>query len=96
MRPSGWRTVISLAPQWVSSNPVTTSTAGSRWNPSTSRTFNTGGGTRAEIYRLVNVTWVTPVGVLTASTSKRSSSPSSPSQSRSPRPRTMGVITMCM
>jgi hypothetical protein len=50
----------------------------------------------SQIYRWVNVTCVTPLGVLTASTSKRSSSPSSPSQSRSPRPRTMGAITMCM
>jgi hypothetical protein len=53
-------------------------------------------GDPPEIYRRVNVTCVTPVGVLTASTSKRSSSPSSPSQRRSPRPRTMGAMTMCM
>ena len=50
----------------------------------------------SQIYPRVNVRCVTPLGVLTASTSKRSSSPSSPSQSRSPRPRTMGAIPTCM
>jgi hypothetical protein len=46
-------------------------------------------------YRRVKVRWVTPLGALTDSTSKRSSSRSNPSQSRSPRPRTIGTTTMC-
>jgi hypothetical protein len=54
-----------------------------------------GGQTGHEAERRVNVRCVTPLGVLTASTSKRSSSPSSPSQSRTPRPRTIGAITTC-
>ena len=46
-------------------------------------------------YRRLRVTWVTPLGLFTASIWKRSSSASSPSQSRSPRPSTMGTTTMC-
>src|SRR5437764_5015018 len=42
------------------------------------------------------VRWVTALGALTASTLKRSSSSWSPSHRRSPRPRTMGTIAMCM
>ena len=43
------------------------------------------------IYRRVRVKWVTPLEDETASTSKRSSSPSRPSQRRVPRPRRMGT-----
>jgi len=49
----------------------------------------------AACYRRLRVTWVTPPGLFTASIWKRSSSASSPSQSRSPRPSTMGTTTMC-
>ena len=49
----------------------------------------------AGCYRRLRVTWVTPLGLFTASIWKRSSSPSSPSQSRSPRPSTIGTTTMC-
>ena len=49
----------------------------------------------AACYRRLRVTWVTPLGLLAASMWKRSSSASSPSQSRSPRPSTMGTTTMC-
>jgi len=48
------------------------------------------------IYLRANVTWVTPIGELTASTLKRSSSSWSPSHRRSPRARTIGTIAMCM
>ena len=41
------------------------------------------------------VTWVTPLGLFTASIWKLSSCASSLSQSRSPRPSTMGTTTMC-
>jgi hypothetical protein len=51
--------------------------------------------TQAPGYRRVKVRWVTPLGLLTASVRKRRSSPSSPSQSGSPRPSTMGTTTMC-
>jgi len=44
--------------------------------------------------RVTWVTWVTPLGLFTASIWKWSSSASSPSQSRSPRPSTMGTMTM--
>ena len=50
----------------------------------------------AGFYRRVKMRWVTPLGELTDSTSNRCSNASSPSQSRSPRPRTMGTMTMCM
>jgi hypothetical protein len=50
---------------------------------------------RNAIHRRVNVRCVTP-RVLTASTSKSSSSPSRPSQRRSPRPKTIGTMTRCM
>jgi hypothetical protein len=46
-------------------------------------------------YRRLRVTWVTPLGLFMASIWKRSSSASKPSQSRSPRPSTMGTTTMC-
>jgi len=46
-------------------------------------------------YRRLKVRWVTPLGLFTASIWNRSSSPSSPSQSRSPRPSTIGTTTMC-
>ena len=46
-------------------------------------------------YRRLRVTWVTPLGLLTASIWKPSSSASRPSQSRSPRPSTIGTTTMC-
>ena len=46
-------------------------------------------------YRRLRVTWVTPLGLFTASMWNRSSSPSRPSQSRSPRPSTIGTTTMC-
>ena len=49
----------------------------------------------AGCYRRLRVTWVTPLGLFTASIWNRSSSPSSPSQSRSPRPSTIGTTTMC-
>jgi len=49
----------------------------------------------AYYYRRLRVTWVTPLGLFTASIRKRSSSASSPSQSRSPRPSTTGTTTMC-
>ena len=49
----------------------------------------------AGCYRRLRVTWVTPLGLFTASIRNRSSSPSSPSQSRSPRPSTIGTTTMC-
>ena len=45
--------------------------------------------------RRLNVTWVTPLGLLVASIRKWSSSASSPSHSRSPRPSTMGTTTTC-
>ena len=48
-----------------------------------------------DCYRRLRVTWVTPLGLFTASIWKRSSSASSPSQSRSPRPSTIGTTTMC-
>ncbi len=44
----------------------------------------------------VNVIWVMPLGVLIASMVNWRSSPSSPSQRRTPRPRTIGAITRCM
>ena len=53
-------------------------------------------GRSPAVSQRLNVTCVTPLGVLTASTSKRSSNPSRPSQSRSPRPRTIGVMTTCI
>ena len=49
----------------------------------------------AGCHRRLRVTWVTPLGLFTASIWNRSSSPSSPSQSRSPRPSTIGTTTMC-
>ena len=45
--------------------------------------------------RRLNVTWVTPLGLLTDSIRKWSSSPSRPSHSPSPRPSTMGTTTTC-
>jgi hypothetical protein len=45
--------------------------------------------------RRLRVRWVTPLGLFTASIWKRSSSASSPSHSRSPRPSTIGTTTMC-
>ena len=45
--------------------------------------------------RRLRVRWVTPLGLFTASIWKWSSSASRPSQSRSPRPSTMGTTTMC-
>ena len=56
----------------------------------------TGPAAQLHRYRRVKVRWVTPLGLLTASVWKRSSSASSPSQSASPRPSTMGATTMCM
>ena len=47
-------------------------------------------------YRRENVRCVTPLGELTDSMANRSSSPSRPSHSRTPRPRTIGATTMCM
>ena len=44
----------------------------------------------------VNVRWVTPEGVETASMLYASSSDSRPSQSRTPRPSTIGTCTTCM
>ena len=49
----------------------------------------------AGCYCRLRVTWVTPLGLVTASIWNRSSSPSRPSQSRSPRPSTIGTTTMC-
>ena len=49
----------------------------------------------ATCYRRLRVRWVTPLGLFTASIWKRSSSASSPSHSRSPRPSTIGTTTMC-
>ena len=60
------------------------------------RGSNSRGGSPASSYRRENVMCVMPLGLLTTSIAKRSSSPSRPSHSRTPRPRTIGAITMCM
>ena len=49
----------------------------------------------AGCYRRLRVTWVTPLGLFTASIWNRSSTPSSPSQTPSPRPSTIGTTTIC-
>src|SRR5438046_490428 len=51
---------------------------------------------RAHRLLTVNVRWVTPEGVETASMLYASSSDSRPSQSRTPRPSTIGTYTTCM
>ena len=48
-----------------------------------------------ELAHRVNVTWVTPLGVVTDSTVYCCSRPSSPSHNRTPRPSRIGTITTC-
>lgn len=50
----------------------------------------------SDYYRRVNVRWITPLGELVASISNCCSRLSRSSHRRSPRPKTMGTIAMCM
>ncbi len=70
--------------------------AGSRPTRRTVRSGSRIGGRMNYEVRLVKVRWVTPVGEETDSMSYVSSMPSSPSQSRTPRPSRIGTTTTFM